>query len=131
MKKGARITIWRFGALLAVLALLFGTWYYVDIWAPNREWQRTETWWANASTNEIRERCHDIISDRASAPHDEFLHLGRIGNADSVPLLIQYLEWQNSDEDDVGDCTLGHCADALRSLTGEDFGYSPSRWKDW
>ncbi len=28
-------------------------------------------------------------------------------------------------------CTTGHCIDALRSLTGEDYGTDYRKWQEW
>jgi hypothetical protein len=54
-----------------------------------------------------------------------------MGNAKSVPLLIQALKWQKPVEGEIYICTTAHCVDALRSLTGEDFDFSPSAWAEW
>ena len=130
MKRRTQITL-RVLAALLVGALVAGVWFYVQIWAPHRRFYRNETWWSAASTNEIRDLCHHIISHRPGAPHDAFLHLRRSGNAESVPLLIQALGWQKPEGKELVSCTTAHCLDALRSLTGEDLGYSPTEWEQW
>jgi hypothetical protein len=130
MKKRTQIILRILAALLAVLAFA-GTWFYVVIWEPHRRFYRNEAWWQSASTNEIRSLCHHIISHRPGCPHDAFLHLRRIGNGKSVPLLIRALKWQRPVEGEIYICTTAHCVDALRSLTGEDFGFSPSAWEEW
>jgi len=130
MKRRTQITL-RVLAALLVIALAAGVWFYVQILAPHRKFYRNETWWSAASTNEIRDLCHHIISHRPGAPHDAFLHLRRSGNAQSVPLLIRALRWQKPDEGEFHVCTTAHCVDALRSLTGEDFGFSSRAWAQW
>ncbi len=130
MKKRTRIVLCIVAVLLAIV-LLAGMWFYVVIWEPNRRLYQDEEWWTNASTNEIRSLCHHIISHRPGSPHDAFLHLRHIGNAESVPLLVQALKWQKPDENELHVCTVAHCVDALRSLTGEDFGFSSRAWELW
>ena len=116
---------------LVALVVLAGAWFYVVIWKPHQKFYRDEAWWTSASTNEMRNLCHHIISHRPGSPHDAFLHLRRIGNAESVPLLVRALRWQKPEGKEAVVCTTAHCLDALRCLTGEDFGYSPDEWEYW
>ena len=118
-------------AALLGISVLAGVWFYTVIWEPHRKLYRDEAWLAEASTMEVRSLCHHIIGRRPANPHDAFLHLRHVGNAESVPLLIRALRWQNSRAGELQTCTTVHCVDALRSLTGQDFGYSPEAWTAW
>jgi len=130
MKKRTRIILY-IAAVILAFTMFAVTWFYVVIWEPNRRFYHNEVWCTNASTNDIRNLCHHIISHRPGCPHDPFIHLCHIGNAESVPLLIQALNWQTPEGKETGICTTDHCLDALRSLTGEDFGYLSTDWEQW
>jgi hypothetical protein len=115
-------------ALMMILPIAAtGVYVYVTIWQPNRTFYRNQAWWKTATEAEQRELCHRIISHRIGTPHDAFLLLRKIGNKESVPLLIRALSWQ--EPSDL--CVPQHCVDALRSLTGEDFGMDYARWQEW
>ena len=129
MTRPTRITL-SAATVLGVVLVLAGASFYVAIWRPNRL-LLDEVWCSNASTNELRDLCHHVISRRLGVHHDAFLYLRHVGDAASVPLLIRALEWQNPDRSGPIVCTTNHCVDALRSLTGEDFGYSLGEWKRW
>ena len=121
----------RIGVACLMLLAISGLYFYMAIWQPHRQFYRDEAWWKTATTNDQRLLCHRIISHRIGAPHDAFLHLRHIGNKDSIPLLIRALKWQKSPEGDMIVCTTGHCVDALRSLTGEDYGTDYRKWHEW
>ncbi len=92
----------------------------------------------DASIADKRKALHLAISTPEGNNHDAFIYLEVLGNKDSVPLLIRALRWQpgplkNRDGTDAGimECTVGHCVDALKSLTGEDFKYAADAWQKW
>jgi hypothetical protein len=118
---------------LAVVALLAfgGLHFYAAILQPHRQFYRDEAWWKTATTNDQRRLCHRLISHRIGAHHDAFLHLRKIGEKESVPLLIRALKWQAPPDGDIVVCTTGHCVDALRSLTGQDCGTDYRKWDEW
>lgn len=121
--------------LIASIALVGflagGTYLYSAWWMPNQK-MRDRDWWANASEDEIRMTCHQVLRFPLGCYHDAFLSLAEIGNAESVPLLIRSLKWQEApDETGFMVCTTGHAVEALQSLTGQDFGFEPERWRDW
>ena len=79
---------------------------------------------------------HQAISSPEGNNHDAFIYLAKLGNKDSVPLLIRALRWQpkplkGRDGQEVFDCSIVHCVDALRSLTGKDFANSADAWQTW
>jgi len=93
-------------------------------------------WFKRAPDWEKRRLAHRTIR-RYHEDHDCFLLLIDYGNKQSVPILIEALA---SDEakpaiaasaDGSILCTWGHCIDALRSLTGEDFSVDHEAWKRW
>jgi hypothetical protein len=121
----------RIAGLLLIVVGTGGAYFYVAIWRPFQQMYRNRTWWDTATTDEQRLLCQRVISHRIGAPHDAFLHLREIGNRDSVPLLIRALRWQRPPKDGAMVCTTAHCIDALRSLTGEDFGADYLKWEQW
>jgi len=121
----------RTGVAVVILLAMGGLYFYVAIMQPHRQLYRDDAWWKTATTNDQRLLCHRIISHRIGAPHDAFLHLRKIGNKDSVPLLIRALRWQRPPKDGVMVCTTAHCLDTLRSLTGQDFGTDYDKWENW
>ena len=123
---------WVAGVLLFLLvACAYGVHFYFNVWKPTQQWYHDEEWWRNSDEDDQRTLCHKLISHRLSPDHDAFLHLARIGNVDSLPLLIRALHWQKPAGEGTVTCTIAHCVDALRSLTGEDFGFSPNAWAKW
>lgn len=107
------------------VCLIGGLYIYIECWTPYRKLSDID-WNNNASIEEQRKVCHQVI--RYWDGHDAFLRLARIGNAESVPLLIEALRKQPGSDGGQAICTTGHCAEALRALTGEQFGI---RWQDW
>lgn len=124
---------WIIRIALSILLLLTasGLYFYIAILRPHHQLYNNNAWWKTATIEEQRELCHCIISHRIGAPHDAFLYLAKIGNKDSIPLLIRALKWQNPPKHDFMVCTTKHCIDALRSLTGEDYGTNYRKWEDW
>lgn len=118
MNNGTRLTLRVLGVLL-VCALLAAAWWHVQTRRPSE------------SPSEARARCHRILTQGHGAPHDAFIELCDIGDAESVPILIAALKRLNPAGRDTVICTIGHCGEALRRLTGEDFGLSPDAWSRW
>lgn len=89
----------------------------------------------NTWQNRLRLKCHARVQERDSHPHNAFINLTRIGNKESVPLLIKALRWQVPPTEHEGKmvviCTTSHCVEALESLTGERLGYDPNKWEKW
>jgi hypothetical protein len=84
---------------------------------------------------EQRREAHADIKKNPDA-HDAFINLTCCGNKSSVPILIDALDWAvkqwgSFNEDEPTICTWGHCKDALKSLTGEDFGFDNVAWRNW
>jgi hypothetical protein len=110
----------------AAAAFLFVMW-----WIPNQKMAELN-WWENASKDELRKVSHQVLRYPIGNHHDAFIVLEKIGNAESVPLLIRALKWQDPPgEDGFTVCTLDHCLSALRSLTGVDQGTSFKAWSEW
>ena len=58
------------------------------------------------------------------------------GNKSSVPILIDALDWSVERNGSFSEyeniiCSWGHCSDALKSLTGEDYGLDNVAWRKW
>ena len=123
---------WIIGIGLSILLLIAagGGYFYTVYWQPHRLLYHDEAWLESASEEEIRLVCHRIISLRMGSPHDAFLYLQQVGNKESVPPLIRALKWQDPNDTYIV-CTTGHCIDALRSLTGEDYKRDYRQWEDW
>lgn len=88
----------------------------------------------DASQGERRDACHRALTREDGNHHDAFIYLAQVGNKSSVPLLIRALRWHPPFEHEgrqLIECTTAHCRDALNSLTGEKFGTSAERWKQW
>jgi len=114
------------------VSLATGTYIYFHTRIPI-ERMMDESWWENASQDEIRKLSHRALRTRLdSNHHDAFLALADIGNAKSVPLLIRALKWQDPpDEEGSMVCTTAHCVSALKSLTGHDVAYTFQEWNKW
>ncbi|PKL49491.1 MAG: hypothetical protein CVV42_05770 [Candidatus Riflebacteria bacterium HGW-Riflebacteria-2] len=127
----------RIWLILAVILLagIYGAWGMVESWLANRALANFD--WDHYSNSadeqlELRIICHKIISYKYGNHHDAFVTLIQIGNPDSVPLLINALKWHEpTDGSDIVSCTTDHCVEALRNLTGMDFGYSYKDWHKW
>lgn len=115
-------------SLLALGLVASATCLYLTWVRPNQLLWDSD-WLEHATAVEQREACHAIIrSPWGNSVHDAFLILCTVGNHESVPLLVEALRLQPDAHGGPGDCTTAHCAEALRSLTGETYG---TRWQDW
>ncbi|MBS0210081.1 MAG: hypothetical protein JSS27_14125 [Planctomycetes bacterium] len=118
-------------AILSVGAALLGTAFYCFVILPNERF-RDHDWMSNASEDELRQNCHCALLVPVGNTHDASIALIRIGNADSVPLLIRalwYIEPRGTDKS-MWECTRSHCVDALRSLTDEKH-VTYAEWSQW
>ena len=123
-------------AILVTSSLFLGagaisaSYFYFDVWRPNQLMLDVK-WYEAASQDEQRAVCHKVISHRFGDPHDAFLMLESIGNAESVPLIIRCLKWQTAPSHPHRNCcSTDHGFGALRSLTGEEFP-SCDEWIAW
>lgn len=82
------------------------------------------------------ERLAQLHKDLASPgdPHDVILEIGAIGDATSVPFLIEALAKQGTvpREGQYGAvCTRFHVLDALQAITNHDAGRNAEDWRPW
>jgi hypothetical protein len=67
-------------------------------------------------------------------PHDPLIELIDLGDASSIPALIQALGKMGDvpREGPYGSvCTRAHCLEALRTITNQDAGRNASDWQQW
>ncbi len=126
MTKRRKIFVIAFAGFL-IAGAIYGSYWYCEFWIPNQKMNDLE-WIEHSTIEERRVVCHKVIGFQWGNKHDAFLYLGLEGNAESVPLLIKALRRQSDADGGPAACTTFHCATALCSLTGEQFG---SRWQDW
>lgn len=110
---------------LFILALSCAGIFYHQVIRPKRIvqnlWQEDLRW----SDEELRVRFH--AATRWIPDHDSLLGLMRVGDESSIPILIRNLEQL---EDHQG-CSKEHCIDALKKITGENFGKDEVAWQQW
>ena len=108
-----------------------GVLIYVEIWLPNSYFRKNTEWMENATSDDIREKAHDVLRYPVVTHHDAILSLIEHGNQDSVPYLLGWLKWHDwlNADDDFVECTKDHCLEALRNITGTDLGNSYADWK--
>lgn len=128
MKRPVKIILSTITLLLGIAAVAIPLLY---VWAV-RPWKQfaDPEWWSAASQDEQRELCHRLLSRRLEQ-HSVFFRLREIGDKNSVPLLIGYLDGAFPPLEDGGTCSTTHCLDALRSLTGHDAGKGFDEWNEW
>lgn len=113
--------------IIIILFLLVGIFIYFNIWAPSRKIMDTD-WWITASPEESRALAHKILSYPFGNHHDAFIILIRHGNEESIPCLLKRLKHYHV-QDDAVECSHDHCVEALRNITGKDFGYEYADWE--
>jgi hypothetical protein len=79
---------------------------------------------------QAREACHQVLRYGIAGPHDAFLTLGEVGDASSVPVLIDAYERGPGSDELPGECTWWHCIDTLWLLTGTRF-QTAREWRAW
>ncbi len=118
-------------SIILISILVGGVYLYIEWWLPNRRLQDYQ-WRQNASQDELRANCHQVLRFPAGNNHDAYLILADIGNAQFVPRIIRSLWWLSAPNTQGGmECTNAHAAEALRSLTGQELGFEPKGWRDW
>ncbi len=80
------------------------------------------------SQSELREAAHASI--RWLPNHDAFITLTEVGDETSVRSLIRSLRFVPQDDSGIS-CAFLHCRDALKQITGEDFGFDADAWERW
>jgi|GEM_PF-936688 len=86
-----------------------------------------------ANPARARKLAQKVISHNFGDHHDAFLTLGGVGTEESVPYLINALQWEEYTPAGKGSmiCTKGHCLGALRSLTNQNPGINYPEWSQW
>lgn len=106
--------------------LIAGVYFYFNIWVPHNKIKNMD-WLATATSEELREVAHKILSYPFGNHHDAYLVLIKRGNEESIPYLLNRLK-QFKDKDFI-ECTHDHLVEALKKITGKDFGYYYEDWK--
>jgi hypothetical protein len=118
-------------ALFGPLVVIGVTAFLWFIWIPNHRLEDSD-FIEHASSAELRQVAERALRTPWGNHHDACLLLSRVGNVESVPLLVRSLHWHEQPSEDSGvECTTIHCADALRQITGHDAGMDPRSWQEW
>ena len=120
MKKQVKIL-----GTLCIIMLIAGVYFYVNFWIPHSK-LRNLGWLETATPKEQRELAHKILSYPFGNHHDAYLILIQHGNEASVPYLLNRLK--HFSESDFVECTQSHCIEALKKITGKDFGHDYKQW---
>ena len=118
--------------LVILLALLASAAYvYLAIWLPNKRISSLE-WWNSeppVSCEEARETAQRVLRHSFGNHHDACLVLKECGDRESVPYLVEALQWLPPvGPGGVMACPRAHCLDALEKITGLDAGTSHEDW---
>jgi hypothetical protein len=128
MKKSSRYAV--LVGLLIGVAVVMG-YAVTEWWVPNRK-MADPAWWEQANADDVRRVSHKVLRFPVGNHHDAFLALAKVGNAESVPLIIDALQWQDiNPKGDFEECSVSHAFEALRSLTGQDLGMERESWEAW
>jgi hypothetical protein len=119
-------------ALLAAsaVAIIAGAGWLWFIWIPNRRLGDI-TFVDQAAPGEVRRIAERVLQNPWGNHHDACLLLSRVGDAGSIPVPVRSLRGHAPPVDNVADCTVLHCVEALRQLTGQDAGMDPRQWEVW
>jgi hypothetical protein len=127
---------WRPATVASIYFVGVLSWLYIEISYPNIQLQTAE--WSSGNplsqraATKARNAGHKVLSHRFGNHHDAFVILGNVGNAESIPYLINALQWQSPPHEDGSVvCTTHHCISRLRELTGEWYGTDYIKWKKW
>jgi len=112
--------------ILIVLGACFCGWYYQFAFKPY-QLLTSSKWREQATPNEIRKLAQELLTKPLIPEHDIFLDLEQYGNEESIPYLLASLKSMD-DGTDNHVCTYSHCVDALKKITGKDFG---NRYESW
>ena len=120
-------------ATLFLVALGGAGWlfYHFRVIVPN--FRLRDMSFYDLPAEEQRAVYHQIVSwPWGGNYHDAFLGLGKVGNEESVRLMIGRMWWDCSAGGGIsGECTIFHCEASLRRLTNHDPGYGRSAWQQW
>lgn len=127
---------WRPATVASMYFVGVLSWLYIEISLPNMQLQTAE--WSSGNSlsqraaTKARTACHKVLSHRFGNHHDAFVLLGNVGNTESIPYLINALQWQSPPHEDGNVvCTTHHCISRLWELTGEWYGADYIKWKKW
>jgi len=127
---------WQLATVASTYFVAVLSWLYIEVSLPNMQLQTAE--WSSGNplsqraATKARNACHKVLSHRYGNHHDAFVILGNVGNAESIPYLINALQWQSPPHEDGSVvCTTHHCISRLRELTGEWHGADYIKWKKW
>ena len=109
-------------------ALSLGGLFYFLVWLPNTKLGDLD-FLENATSEEQREVAHKVLRFPLGNHHDAYQILVEIGNESSIPYLLNRLKDYDHDND-IRECTETHCLEALREITGKDFGFDFEKWKE-
>ena len=113
-------------AIICTVLLITGVYFYFNIWVPHNKIRNVD-WLTTAAAEEQREVAHKILCCSFGNHHDAYLVLIRHGNKKSIPYLLNGLKRFKDYE--LIECTHDHCVEALKKITGKDFGYEYEDWK--
>jgi hypothetical protein len=116
-------------ATSAVAAIAAAGWLWF-IWIPNHRLGDV-TFVDHAAPEEVRRMAERALQSPWGNHHDACLLLSRVGDAGSIPVLVRSLRGREPATAHAEDCTVLHCVEALRQLTGQDAGMDPGQWQVW
>ncbi len=115
--------------ILLVINLVASVYLYIFIWRPHQKMSDLD-WLQSTPPQEQRELAHTVLSQPFGNFHDALVILNSHGNKESLPYLLNTLT-KFDDTSDFVECTQSHCVDALKKITGEDFGSDYDKWKEY
>lgn len=126
MKRRLRICLAGFLVLSALVLIIFKL-----LWFDPNSKLSDLSFLESASREEVREVSHQILSWPWGNHHDACIYLDAVGNESSVEYLVNALEWvDDSGPGRLASCSLIHCFDALKKITGKEFN-SRREWEEW
>lgn len=120
--------------IILLVAGVFAIWAYFEVLRPNWMLARLGSGHRKQAVppEKLRKICHKVLTQRFGNHHDAFIALETVGNAESIPYLINALKWQRIPvKGGVVTCTTAHCTQRLWELTGEWYEYDYSKWEAW
>ena len=138
MKRFIRIVL-KSTAVIGLLLCMAATWFYFEVWIPHRTianvflWDPDYGFQGEMPREKIRNASHKVLRNWFVGDHSAFLALGKVGNKDSIPILIRALKRQNverpNEKGTSGLCS--NCIVSLRKLTGMNFHDDHEQWENW
>jgi len=151
MKRIVRIIV-KSVAVVMLLLCVVATWFYIAVWCPGKTIASESRKGEHASREKIRDACHKLLSHpdvfRSYAHHYASMKLEKVGNKDSIPILIRAGKRQTricrmmyANHEKMG-CTCWCYLDGLYTLTAMPLGsrFSPTEisleeeyeiWERW